>query len=301
MRRLALPTVLCALLLVPASASAVTVSRAQLSGGQLRVEGSNAARGVFITADSSNDAAGSRSDTNGNFKIQATGFTAPDCKIVVTDGGRTPTATATLSGCTPDPAAVNPPPPAPAPTGTCVINPGAPATFTAGANSVYNFTTTGCVGGPLQWKVIAGVIPTGMSGPNFQGQTAGNIIGVPTTAGTYTFTVQATDTTGSTDAETFTITVVNPAQPPAGALAISTPGTLPTAQHGHAYSTTLGATGGTPPYTWSLVSGALPTGMSLSGNTISGTSDTRTTFRFTLRVTDAAGATADRAFSLLVN
>ena len=61
MRRLVLPTALAALLLVPASAGAVTVSRAQLSGGELRVEGSNAARGIFITAESSNDAAGSRS------------------------------------------------------------------------------------------------------------------------------------------------------------------------------------------------------------------------------------------------
>src|SRR4051794_19892462 len=192
MRRLLLPSVLVGLLLIPASASALTVSKAQLSGGELRVEGSNAARGIFIVAESSTSDAGSRSDLNGAFKIQASGFRTPDCTIVVSDR-QTPTATVKLSGCTPDPAAVNPPPPAPAPSGSCVIDPGSPATFTAGTNSVYNFTTTGCVGGPLQWTVIAGRIPTGMSGPNFQGQPAGTLIGTPTTAGTYTFTAQVTD------------------------------------------------------------------------------------------------------------
>src|SRR3954447_9393769 len=112
MHRFALPSALFALLLVPASATALTVSRAQLSGGELRVEGSNAARGIFITSESSTGAAGSRSDTSGNFKIQGSGFRAPDCKIVVSDR-QTPTATVTLSGCTPDPAAVNAPPPPP--------------------------------------------------------------------------------------------------------------------------------------------------------------------------------------------
>jgi len=301
MRRLVLTSALVALLLVPAGASAVTVSRAQLSAGELRVEGSSAAPGIFITAASSTSAAGQRSDLSGSYKIQATGFRAPDCTITVSDGGRTPTATAKLSGCTPDPAAVNPPPPPPAPTGSCVINPGGPATFTTGANSVYNFTTTGCVGGPLQWTVIAGRIPTGMSGPNFQGQTAGNIIGIPTTAGTYTFTAQATDSLGSTDAETFTITVVDPQQPQAGALAIGNASTLPAGQRGHTYNVSLTATGGTPGYTWSLLSGALPAGVRLSGNTLTGTPTTRTTYRFTLRVTDAAGATADRAFTIAVD
>jgi hypothetical protein len=46
-----------------------------------------------------------------------------------------------------------------------------------------------------------------MSGPNAQGQTAANLIGTPTVAGTYRFTLQATDSTGATDQETFTITI----------------------------------------------------------------------------------------------
>src|SRR3954463_2207902 len=151
MHRFALLPVLVALLLVPATANALTVSRAQLSAGELRVEGANAARGIFVTAESSTAAAGSRSDTSGNFKIQASGFQAPDCTIVVSDR-QTPTATVKLSGCTPSitPLPTTPPPPS----GSCVIDAGAPASFHAGDNSVYNFTTTGCTGGPLQWRVI---------------------------------------------------------------------------------------------------------------------------------------------------
>lgn len=203
MRRIFL-LVLAGLLVLPASASALTVTKAELKGGQLVIEGANAAPGIFVTVESTTAAAGKRSETSGRFKVAASGFTAPDCNVVVSDR-QTPTATVRLSGCTPSitPVPATPPPP----TGSCVIDPGAPATFPAGQAAVYDFTTTGCTGGPLQWRVIAGAIPTGMSGPNFQGQTAGNLIGTPTLPGTYAFTVQATDGTGATDAETFTITV----------------------------------------------------------------------------------------------
>jgi curli biogenesis system outer membrane secretion channel CsgG len=43
--------------------------------------------------------------------------------------------------------------------------------------------------------------------------------------------------------------------------------TLPGGQVGIAYSATLNATGGTAPYAWSLTSGALPAGLSLSAST----------------------------------
>jgi hypothetical protein len=205
MSRIPIFLLFAALLILPAHASALTVSKAELKGGQLVLQGTNAAPGIFVTAESTASSAGSRSDTKGTFKIGASAFKAPDCNIVVSDR-QTPSATVKLSGCTPSitPVPTTPPPPS----GSCVINPSAPGTFPAGTSAVYFFTTTGCVGGPLQWKVIAGAIPTGMSGPNFQGQTAGNIIGTPTLKGTYTFTLLATDATGATDSETFTITIV---------------------------------------------------------------------------------------------
>jgi hypothetical protein len=193
------------------AAGAVTATKSQLSSGQLRLEG-QAAPGQFVIAESTTSSAGARADLNGQFKIQATGFTAPDCKVTIRDG-RTPTATVTLSGCTPSIVPV-PAQPAP-PTGSCVITPLAPATLTAGSNSTVDFQTTGCdtttnsgaTPTPVQWKVVAGVIPTGMTGPNFQGTTAGNIIGTPSIRGTYQFTLQVSDQVGATDQENVTVTV----------------------------------------------------------------------------------------------
>jgi hypothetical protein len=285
---------LAVLLVLPASASALTVTKAELKGGQLTVEGTKAAPGIFVSAESTTSAAGKRSDTSGNFKIAATGFTAPDCNVVVSDG-RTPTATVQLSGCTPS--TTPPPTTTPPPSGSCVIDPGAPATFHAGDASVYNFTTTGCTGGPLQWRVVAGGIPTGMSGPNFQGQTAGNLIGTPTLEGTYTFTLQATDGTGATDTETFTITVTAPRP-----LTITTPSTQAAGTVGQNYCCVrLAADGGVPGYVWTLRAGALPPGLRLSGDVIGGTPTTRGTFSFTMRAADSRGATAERTFSITVS
>jgi hypothetical protein len=67
-----------------------------------------------------------------------------------------------------------------------------------------------------------------------------------------------------------------------------------------AYSQDLAATGGTGGYTWKVVSGSLPAGLTLSGAAITGTPTAAGTFSFTLEVTDSAGGTASQAFSLTV-
>jgi hypothetical protein len=136
-----------------------------------------------------------------------------------------------------------------------------------------------------------------MSGPNFHGQTAGNIIGTPTFEGTYAFTLQATDATGATDSETFTITVTAPRP-----LTITTPSTQPAGTVGQSYCCVrFAADGGVPGYGWTLRAGALPPGLQLSRGVIGGTPTTRGTFTFTIRATDSRGTTADRTFSITVN
>jgi len=193
------------------AAGTLSVSKASLKSGQLSVEGSGAATG-FIAARSTTSAAGARAGLDGRFKIQASGFTAPDCKIVLQDN-KSNLLTVTLSGCTPTTKPVAPPAP---PSGTCVITPPAgPSTLALGQSGVVWFHTTGCNttadGGatptPVQWTLVAGAVPTGMSAPYFSGTDGGNIIGTPTVAGTYTFTVQVTDSAGQTDQENFTVTV----------------------------------------------------------------------------------------------
>jgi hypothetical protein len=83
-------------------------------------------------------------------------------------------------------------------------------------------------------------------------------------------------------------------------LTISTP-SLPTGVQGQAYSATMLATGGAPPYAWSLSSGTLPNGLGLSaGGLISGTPTATGTFSFTVSVTDAAARSVSGSFSIAV-
>lgn len=85
-----------ALLFPTAAVAAVSVSKAELKGTSLRIEGTAAASRT-ITVDG---AAMGTSDGSGRFKIERSGFTAPaDCTVDVNDGSPT-AAVARLSGCT---------------------------------------------------------------------------------------------------------------------------------------------------------------------------------------------------------
>ena len=88
-------------------------------------------------------------------------------------------------------------------------------------------------------------------------------------------------------------------QPPA--LMITTASPLPDGALSAAYSQTLTAFGGQPPYIWSLTAGALPAGLSLSSSgVISGTPTGTGTSSFDVQVKDAANGTASATFSLAV-
>ena len=72
-------------------------------------------------------------------------------------------------------------------------------------------------------------------------------------------------------------------------------------QTGVAFAQTLVGAGGSTPYTWSLVSGALPPGLVLSAEGgISGTPTVSGTFYFTVNLTDGAGRTAQQALAMAV-
>ena len=89
--------VLIGALVVTSTAQAeVSISRAELSGTQLRIEGQASANRTIMV----DGVAMGTSDGAGNFRIERTGFTAPaDCSVDVNDGSAT-AATARLSGCT---------------------------------------------------------------------------------------------------------------------------------------------------------------------------------------------------------
>ncbi len=77
---------------------------------------------------------------------------------------------------------------------------------------------------------------------------------------------------------------------------------LPAGTAGTFYSATLTATGGTTPYTWSISSGSLPSGLSLNASTgsITGTPTVGGTSNFTVQVTDAYSFTATQPLSIAV-
>lgn len=68
-----------------------------------------------------------------------------------------------------------------------------------------------------------------------------------------------------------------------------------------AYSTTFTAVGGISPYTWAIIAGALPAGLTLSsGGVLSGTPTEAGSFSFTVQVTDSAGGTDSVACSIYI-
>jgi Putative Ig domain len=164
-------------------------------------------------------------------------------------------------------------------------------------------TTLVAAGGtaPLTWSIASGSLPAGLT---FNAAT-GVISGTPTTVGTSNFTVQIIDSsdipytvtaqetivvsTGQSTGKSNPLTVLS-GNPPAGTVGV-------------AYATTLFATGGTTPYSWSVISGSLPAGLSLSASTgiIAGTPTAQGTSTFTAQAQDATGTTASASFSITIN
>mgnify|MGYP000622147679 CR=1 FL=1 len=149
-----------------------------------------------------------------------------------------------------------------------------------------------------QLTAAGGVPPYTWTGTGVPGglslSAAGLLSGTPTTAGTFTLNVTVADSAQGSVSQNFALTI---APPP---LAITT-ASLASGAVGSAYAATLAATGGQPPYTWSLAAGTLPAGVSLSAaGELRGTPTAPGTFGFTARVTDSRGEQATRAFSVTV-
>ena len=127
---------------------------------------------------------------------------------------------------------------------------------------------------------------------------SGFLSGTPTTAGTFNFTVQATDGGGNMTTKALQMIVTA-----AAAIAITAPSTTPTAAAGTTFSLTLTVTGGVAPFTWTVDSGTLPPGLTLNGATgvISGMPTGSGTFMFVIRVTDSNKATSTKSITLTVN
>ena len=115
-------------------------------------------------------------------------------------------------------------------------------------------------------------------------------------AGTFTFTILATDAANATASKAYTVVINNTLTITAATLANWTVN-----QTG--YSQTVTTSGGTTPLTFALASGSLPNGLSLNVNTgvISGTPAVANPFTFTIKVTDSVGATASQQYTVTIN
>ena len=150
----------------------------------------------------------------------------------------------------------------------------------------------GAVGGtpPYTWSLSGDSIP----GLTFSTSQV-TLSGVPTTAGTYNFTLQAADSGGLTATRSFSL-VIAPAT-----LTITSATQLPDANLGAPYSYHMAASGGVPPYTWSA--NGLPAGLSLDAGSglISGVINAAGALSFTIRVIDSTQASALNLFHLNVS
>ncbi|WP_440106338.1 beta strand repeat-containing protein [Acidovorax sp. BL-A-41-H1] len=162
-----------------------------------------------------------------------------------------------------------------------------PATLAGSTVAVaYSQTLTASGGtGPYSFAITAGAVPAGLSlSPS------GVLSGTPTAAGSFGFTVTASDSSPFpgpfAGAQAYTLAV--------GAPTLSiTPATLPGGTRTVPYATTnLAASGGTAPYTYAITAGALPGGLTLTGaGVLSGTPTATGSFNFTVTATDSSTGT----------
>ncbi len=149
-----------------------------------------------------------------------------------------------------------------------------------------SFTATG--GNGTVTYSLSGTLPTGMTFGN------GQLADTPTEAGSFPLTIKATDAYGCSVSQSYTLVISCPT-------ILISPSSLPIAQINAAYpAQPFTASGGNAPYTLSL-SGTLPTGMSFTGDQLTGTPTLHGDFPFTINVTDKYGCTASRSYTLKVN
>jgi hypothetical protein len=145
---------------------------------------------------------------------------------------------------------------------------------------------------PYTWSILSGSI----AGLTLDAAT-GTLQGTPQNAGTFNLVIQVADGAGTTVSQSFTVVVNQPS------LAVIVTGQLPPGTVGTAYSQKIPAiaSGGTPPYTWSVSAGSVP-GLDFDAVNValSGTPTTAGTFTLTVQVRDSAGLTASRPFSVTI-
>lgn len=171
----------------------------------------------------------------------------------------------------------------------CPVYSVSPATMPDGMiGAAYSEAITASGGtGPYTFAVTAGTLPDGLTL-----DADGTLHGTPTTAGSSSFTVEATDANGCTSSQAIAMEVVD-------AIVVN-PSTIAGGTRGWLYVAIFTAEGGHgEPYTYDLSAGALPPGLALSsGGVLAGLPTEAGSYAFTVRATDPDGFTGARAYTL---
>jgi len=150
---------------------------------------------------------------------------------------------------------------------------------------------------PYTWQFTSGTAPAGLSLRN-----NGAISGTPTTAGTYSVGLTVTDKSKPAQSRFIAFTVIIAPKPVTIAPLSITTSSLPSVTVGSGYSQTLKASGGSGVYSWSLASGSLPSGLTLSSaGVISGTTTTSGNSTFTVSVSDTGNPVQTKTASLSIS
>jgi hypothetical protein len=184
-------------------------------------------------------------------------------------------------------------------TATITVNPIAPTittqpasqTISSGQTATLSVVASGTPAPTYQWyQGTSGTLTSPIAGAVNSSYTT------PALTVTTSYWVQAVNVAGKANSNTATITVTAPV--------VVAAATLPGGTIGTAYTqTTLGASGGTPPYAWALAQGSqpLPPGITLSTTgALSGTPVAAGIFNFTVQATDSKGLAASQGFSITV-
>jgi hypothetical protein len=159
---------------------------------------------------------------------------------------------------------------------------------TAGQTATFSVAATGTAPLAYQWQKNS----VAVSGANSSSYTTAATTSSDSGA---QFTVVVSDAAGSITSSAATLTVNA-----ASTLQITTSQFSGGFVAG-VYSSLLAAIGGSTPYTWSLASGSLPNGLTLSSaGVVSGTPSLAGSFPFTVQVKDASSQSASRNFSINV-
>lgn len=179
-----------------------------------------------------------------------------------------------------------------------------PATLPEGEEDIFYSYSLQAIGGkpPYTWTGTAGngltLNESGLISGTINVNSSSNTGELTTCSGSIQINATVNDSAGSPPlSSTFTV----PVRPQP--LKILTD-TLPSGFENSPYSATISAYGGTTPYSWNMsVSPNCPSGLSCSGNSISGTpsSGTAGTYTVTVTATDSCGRSTTRKYGLTIN